>query len=206
MTASTGWRGRLTAVSSSRRRRAAIPDVWIMSSGRIAPRPAHVRRRARTSARASRRTASTSSSSRTATVASRLWRMGLDGSGATRLSADLVARGRGTISPDGKWVYYSEAAAANRARCRSTAGRRSAVVQALAAAQLPAGLPRADALAGRRNRRRTLQRSDGARAHRADTGRRRTRRSCCRRCRRARRGHPTAKRSSTSTRVAASRT
>ena len=67
----------------------------------------------------------------------RLWRMGLDGSGAMRLSADLVARGRGTISPDGKWVYYSEAAGESR-KVSIDGGTASAVFSA-APPQLPPG-------------------------------------------------------------------
>jgi hypothetical protein len=34
--------------------------------------------------------------------------MAPDGSGATRISADIVARGRVYPSSDGKWIYYSE--------------------------------------------------------------------------------------------------
>jgi Tol biopolymer transport system component len=54
-----------------------------------------------------------------------------------RLSADLVARGRGTISPDGKWVYYSEAAGESR-KVSIDAGTAAAVFSA-APPQLPAG-------------------------------------------------------------------
>ncbi|HXW03896.1 MAG TPA: protein kinase [Vicinamibacterales bacterium] len=46
--------------------------------------------------------------------AMRLWRMGLDGSGPTRLSPDVVARGRGTVSADSQWVYYSDSAGESR--------------------------------------------------------------------------------------------
>jgi sugar lactone lactonase YvrE len=64
--------------------------------------------------------------------------MGLDGSGATRLSPDLVARGRGAISPDGKWVYYSEVSGESR-KVSIDGGASTAVFAAGAGAALPLG-------------------------------------------------------------------
>lgn len=63
--------------------------------------------------------------------------MGLDGSGALRLSEDLVARGRGTLSADGKWVYYSEVSGPSRKV--SIDGGASENVFTASAADLPPG-------------------------------------------------------------------
>jgi Tol biopolymer transport system component len=46
--------------------------------------------------------------------AGRLWRMGLDGSSPVRLADDLVARGRGTVSADGRWVFFTTMAGESR--------------------------------------------------------------------------------------------
>jgi Tol biopolymer transport system component len=68
----------------------------------------------------------------------RLWRMGLDGSGVVRLSPDLVARGRGALSPDGKWVYYSEAGGESR-KVSIDGGAGVAVFASAGGAALPPG-------------------------------------------------------------------
>ena len=46
--------------------------------------------------------------------AARAWRMGLDGSGARRLSPDQIARWRVALSADGGWIYYSNLAGESR--------------------------------------------------------------------------------------------
>ena len=46
--------------------------------------------------------------------AMRAWRMALDGSGATRITADQVLRGRVSLSADGKWGYCNDSSGESR--------------------------------------------------------------------------------------------
>ncbi len=201
MTASTGSHGRLTGGSSITTEASGNPDIWIMNAD------------------GSRRVQLTSDagpgigprvtsdgkyivfvSDRDGGVRPGEWGSTAAARCAVRGSSRAI--GRGTVSPDGKWVYYSELARGESRKVSIDGGTSAAVFcrrcegalrAAAAGFHEPMPAPDGVTVAGH------YRRSAGARADRADTGRRRSRRRSCRRCRRARRGRPTAKRSSTST-------
>ena len=92
------------------------------AGGRVAPGAAHVAQ-GQDVRRASRRTASTSCFVSDRDGGLRAWRMGLDGSGATRLSPDQIARGRVYRSARRQMGLLQRTSLVSRGVCRLTAVR-----------------------------------------------------------------------------------